>query len=322
MRKSITINLTLIRTGEKMKTKTFKVEVDGAEKEFLVKNPSLHDQREAQKVYNQAFTDAVKSKSVVRAKLEDLLKDQGLWDDDKQVKFDTLQRELLDGEKKLAKGGFGLAQAKELALRMKNVRDEIRALVSVRTSLDNHSAEGQADNARFNYLVSSCVVDNDTKQPCFASMEDYLNRSGEEVAILGAQHLANMIYGLDNDYEHNLPENKFLKKYKFVDEELRLVNKEGDFVDAEGRLVDESGRYIDKEGNFVDRFGNIVDAEGEYVVDAEPFLDDDGKPIILEEEEEVVAETTEDSTEKEAPVAKSSKSKKSKEDKAEKEESA
>ena len=106
MRKSITINLTLIRTGAKMKTKTFKVEVDGAEKEFLVKNPSLHDQREAQKVYNQAFTDAVKSKSVVRAKLEDLLKDQGLWDDDKQVKFDTLQRELLDGEKKLAKGGF------------------------------------------------------------------------------------------------------------------------------------------------------------------------------------------------------------------------
>ena len=121
-----------------MKTKTFKVEVDGAEKEFLVKNPSLHDQREAQKVYNQAFTDAVKSKSVVRAKLEDLLKDQGLWDDDKQVKFDTLQRDLLDGEKKLAKGGFGLTQAKELALRMKNVRDEIRALVSVRTSLDNH----------------------------------------------------------------------------------------------------------------------------------------------------------------------------------------
>lgn len=281
-----------------MKTKTFKVELDGTEKEFLVRNPSLQDQREAQKVYNQAFTDAVKSKSVVRAKLEDLLKDQGLWDDDKQIKFDTLQRELLDGEKKLAKGGFSLSQARELALRMKTVRDEIRSLVSVRTSLDNHSAEGQADNARFNYLVSACVVDNETKQPFFASMEDYLNRSGEEVAILGAQHLANMIYGLDNDYEHNLPENKFLKKYKFVDSNLRLVNKEGQFVDSEGRLVDESGRYIDKDGNFVDRFGNIVDADGEYVVDAEPFLDDEGNPVIVEEEPAVQAEKKVEDAEK------------------------
>ena len=32
-------------------------------------------------------------------KLEDLLKDQGLWDDDKQVQFDTLQKELLTEKK-------------------------------------------------------------------------------------------------------------------------------------------------------------------------------------------------------------------------------
>ena len=64
---------------------------------------------------------------------------------------------------------------------------------------------------------------------------------------------------------------------------------EFEFVDVEGRLVDESGRYIDKEGNFVDRFGNIVDAEGEYVVDAEPFLDDDGKPLPAGELGAIVA---------------------------------
>ena len=31
------------------------VEVEGEDKEFVVRTPSLHDQREAQKVYNQAF---------------------------------------------------------------------------------------------------------------------------------------------------------------------------------------------------------------------------------------------------------------------------
>jgi hypothetical protein len=184
-----------------MKTKTFTAQVgtEKTEKEFLVRSPSLTDQREAQKVYNQAFTDAIKSKSVVRAKLDDLLADQGLWNDEKQAKFSLLQKELLDGEKQLAKGGFSLNEAKDLAIKMKGVRDEIRDLISVRTSLDNHSAEGQADNARFNYLVSACLVYNDTKQPYFSSMEDYLNRATEPAAILGAQNLANMLYGLDND---------------------------------------------------------------------------------------------------------------------------
>jgi hypothetical protein len=267
-----------------MKTKTFKTTIDGTEKEFLVKTPSLTDQREAQKIYNQAFTDAIKSKSVVRAKLDDLLEDQGLWNDEKQAKFTSLQKDLLDGEKRLAKGGFSLNEAKDLAIKMKGIRDEIRDLISVRTSLDNHSAEGQADNARFNYLVSVCVVYNDTKQPYFNNMEDYLNRSTDSVGVLGAQNLANMLYGLDNDYESNLPENKFLKKFKFIDDKLRLVDKKGRLIDVEGRLIDESGRFIDEEGNFVDKYGNRVTSDGDYLVDTQPFLDENGNPIVLEED--------------------------------------
>jgi hypothetical protein len=238
---------------------------------------------------------------VVRAKLDDLLEDQGLWNDDKQAKFTSLQRELLDGEKRLAKGGFSLNEAKDLAIKMKSVRDEIRDLISVRTSLDNHSAEGQADNARFNYLVSVCVVYSDNKEPYFRNMEDYLNRATEEVALLGAQNLANMIYGLDNDYETNLPENKFLKKFRFVDDKLRLIDKKGRLVDADGRLIDESGRFIDEEGNFVDKYGNRVTSDGDYIVEPQPFLDDNGNPIVLEDEKKDEPTKTEPTTESPAP---------------------
>lgn len=266
-----------------MKTKTVTITIDGKPIELLVRSPSINDQREAQKIYNQAFTDAVKSKAVVRAKLDDLLQDQGLWDGEKQAKFNTLQQQILEGERRLAKGGFSLKEAKQLAIDMKRYREDIRDLISVKTSLDNHSAEGQADNARFNYLVSSCLVYNDTKQPYFKNMEDYLNRVGEDAAIKGAQTLASMLYGLDNDYESNLPENKFLKKFKFVDDKLRLIDKQGRLVDLEGRLVDENGRFIDEQGNFVDKFGNRVDEEGSYIVETAPFLDDDGNPVIVDE---------------------------------------
>jgi hypothetical protein len=267
-----------------MKTENFTVKKDEKEVQLLVRSPSLEDQREAQKAYNQAFTDAIKSKAVVRAKLDDLLEDQGLWNKEKQAKFTELQQQVLDGEKRLAKGGFNLKEAKNLALEMKKTREEIRDLISVRTSLDNHSAEGQADNARFNYLVSACVVYKDNNERYFKGLEDYLNKSDDPVALLGAQKLANMIYGLDNNFEKNLPENKFLQKFKFVDDKLRLVDKQGRLVDSEGRLVDESGRFINEKGDFVDKFGNLVDKEGEYIVDSQPFLDDDGNPIILENE--------------------------------------
>ena len=268
-----------------MKTEDFKVELDGEEKTFTARSPSLADQREAQKVYNTAFTDAIKSNSVVRAKMDDVLEDQGLWNKEKQAKYETLQEELNDGEKRLAKGGFSLVDAKKLALKMRNIRLDIRDLISVRTSLDNHSAEGQADNARFNYLVSACVVYKDNDKPYFKDLADYMDRMDDPVALEGASKLATMIYGLDNNFEKNLPENKFLKKYKFVNDELRFINKEGHTVDSDGRLVDENGRYIDKEGKFVDKDGNRVDEDGDYVVDSQPFLDDDGNPVVLEEEE-------------------------------------
>jgi hypothetical protein len=267
-----------------MKTREFNVSIDGKDTTFLVRSPSLSDQREAQKVYNQAFTDAIKSKSVVRAKLDDLLREQGLWSDEKQAEFAALQKQIIDGEKRLAKGGFALNEAKKLALEMQELRNKIKDLISVRTSLDNHSAEGQADNARFNYLVSACVVYKDNDNKYFKSLEDYLNKADDPVALLGAQNLANMIYGLDNNFEKNLPENKFLHKYKFVDDKLRLIDKRGRLVDQDGRLVDEEGRFIDEEGNFVDKEGNRVDPKGEYLFEAEPFLDDEGKPILPEAE--------------------------------------
>lgn len=279
-----------------MKTQDFKVTVDGEEKTFMVRTPTLHDQREAQKVYNQAFTDAIKSKSVVRAKMDDLLEDQGLWNAEKQAEYTGLQQDLLDGERRLAKGGFSLSEAKKLAIKMRDIRNKIRELISVRTSLDNHSAEGQADNARFNYLVSVCVVYKDSDKAYFANLEDYMNRIDDPVALAGAQKLANMIYGLDNNFEKNLPENKFLKKYKFVNDDLRFIDKQGRTIDSEGRLVDKDGRYINEAGEYVDKDGNRVDADGEYLVETQPFLDDNGQPVVLEEEKKVVE------TQNEAPV--------------------
>jgi hypothetical protein len=263
---------------------SFVVDIDGKKTEFLIRSPSFRDQREAQKVYNQAFSDAVKSGCIVRGRLNDLLKEQGLWDDQKEMRLNTIQHEILGHEQTLAKGGIGLQKARSVALEMRKLRDDLRELISSRTNLDNNTAEGQADNARFNYLVSCCLVYSDNKKGYFNSYEDYLNRSSEEIAIKAAQILASKLYGLDDNYEKNLPENKFLKQYKFVDDNLRFINKDGKLVDQDGRLIDENGRYINQNGEYVDKEGNLVDDKGDYVVQFQPFLDEDGKPVLPEQE--------------------------------------
>jgi hypothetical protein len=154
-----------------MKTRTFKSVIEGKDVTLCVRSPSVADQREATKSYNQTFSEALKAKAIVRAKLDDLLVDQGLWDDRKQLEFSTLQSLILEGERTLAKGGISLASAKEIALKMRKDRAELRDLISVKTNLDTHTAEGQADNARFNYLVSVTI----TNKGIYDNIEDAIN---------------------------------------------------------------------------------------------------------------------------------------------------
>jgi hypothetical protein len=52
-------------------------------------------------------------------------------------------------------------------------------------------------------------------------------------------------------------------------------------------LVDENGRFINDKGEFIDKNGNLVDQSGDYIVEFSPFLDENGKPIILNESESI-----------------------------------
>ena len=155
-----------------MDNDTFKVIKDGVEVELLVKSPSPKNTRESQKAYNRAFTDALNSGSIVRARLDDVMKEQKLWNDKQEQQYQTIQKKLLDNERTLAKGGIPLVQAKTYAIEMQKLREELKELITEKTTLDSHTAEGQADNAKFNFLVSACVVYKETNQPFFEGYED------------------------------------------------------------------------------------------------------------------------------------------------------
>ena len=268
---------------------TFVLKSNDKDVTFKVYEPGVAEYKEASKARNEAFIESLQNKAPLRSQINTLLRGRGQWDDERESQYNTYTKAVLDKERLLKVGGIKLSQARQVALEMKEIRGKLRNLLSDRSILDNMTAEGQADNAHFNALVTLCLVYNDEKgeeKRYFNNLDDYLVKGSTDVASKAANVLATMIYTVGDNAEKSLPENQFLTKYKFADEKLRLINKDGHLIDEEGRLIDENSRFVDKDGNFVDKFGQPINEAGDYLVDAQPFLDDDGNPII-----EVVEDT-------------------------------
>ncbi len=275
----------------------FKVEIGGVEKELAVKRPTKKDMNEATIVYHKALKEALDKNVMLRVKIESYLREQDIWNDKKELEYSNLQQVILDGKRRLDGGNMKLSEAREVALNIADARAKVRNLIAEKVQLDNFSAEGLAENAQFDCLVACCTVYNLTGERVFKSYDDFIEKAYEPWVITAASHLSKMMYNLDSNHDKKLPENQFLVKFKFMDDELRLINKEGKLVDRTGRLIDEEGRFIDAEGNYVDINGHPIDKAGNYVQEHKPFLDDDGNPIVEEAvtpEAEVVTEETKD----------------------------
>lgn len=276
----------------------------------VVKQPSAKDYRDAQLVYNKAFREALESGAMLRQKLQDYLIKQEIWSEEKQAEYEQLIEEIHTNEDAINAGGIKLAQGKSMALKLRELRAKFRNLISERQVYDSACVEGQADNARFNFLVSRCVFKQDGVTKAWANTEAYDESGAEDWAVKAASKLGEILYNLDGDYDKNLTENKFLVQYKFAREDLRLVNKEGHLVDSDGRLINEDGRFVayreDGTQYFVDRDGNEVTEDGGKKIEFKPFLDDDGNPVVLGSEtivesDDVKSESTQKSKAKKAP---------------------
>tara|TARA_R110002020_G_scaffold188153_4_gene386811 strand:+ start:1490 stop:2446 length:957 start_codon:yes stop_codon:yes gene_type:complete len=250
---------------------------------YAVRIPKVQDIKEANELRSRTFNEALSRGDLLRDQLESELRKRSLWNDNREMEYQTLRKEVLDGEYRLEKGGIKLKQAKQVALEMSEKRAKMIDLLSSRTDLDSNTCEGKADAARFNFLFACCLVYDEDDTPYFPNkLDDYLENQDDPVALQGANEYYYLISGSDS-FDSNLPEHMFLKKFKFTDDQNRLIDEEGRLVDQEGRHVDENGLYIkwNKNGTStsVDANGRKVNDEGRFEVKSSPFLDDDGSPI-------------------------------------------
>ncbi len=237
---------------------------------ILVRKPSNVILSQAQRVGAKSWTDCVRDGIMTKRELEKFMKEQGIWDDGKDEEQKKIVKEISDLEKRLfvsnthKDGKLKASEGKEIAIQMRIKRNELRDLIAERMSLEQNTAEAISDNARFDFLVANCTFyENGNK--VYNNLEEYREKADNEIAFTAATTLASMLYSVDKDFEAKLPENKFLKMFNFVDNDLSLVNSKGETVDLEGRRIDKNGYYINDEGKRVDKDGNPLDEFGNYI---------------------------------------------------------
>jgi hypothetical protein len=227
------------------------------------------------KIWNKCISDGVLTKK----ELAKFLKERKIWDEEKEKEESNIIKSLQEIERKLYLGE-GLDKKKlkisdgvQMALEMRLLRLQLRELISEKLALEENSAESLSDNARFDYLVSDCTFYSNGEK-VYRDVDDYNSKSSDEIAYAAASALAQMIYQIDSKLEESLPENKWLKSFNLVDENLSLVNKEGNLVDTQGRRIDKNGNYINEKGEKVDSAGNLLDENGNYIIQVEYEPDD------------------------------------------------
>lgn len=261
-----------------MNKKVFNTKDDnGQELNLAVIKPSPKCQVQAQLEYNKNWALAEKNGSILRRNLDDLAEKHGLWSDDLRQKVANIEKEALELERKLRSGANNFStveDAKACALKIRSLRAERLDILRARNSLDSYTAESFADSFRLQYLVSQCTVYNDgnkASQPYFTSLDNYLLLAETKLAQDAFGAYLELLYDQPTDDADEFYENKWLRKYGFVDKDNRLINKAGHYISEDGLLINKEYKYVNADEELVDKYGVRVDDSGDYIIDYAEF---------------------------------------------------
>ena len=249
--------------------KTVKIEETGEEVDMYVLKPNNDIITKADmyraKMWNKCIRDGI----IIKKELSILMEERGIWNQEKSNNEEAIGKEIQQLERKLYRGENGkrpkVSEGQRIAIDMRNLRLKLRDLITERITLEENTAEALSDNARFDYFVAECTFYKDGRK-VYDGVEDYSQKNSDEIAYAAAALLGDILYSLDPNFEGSLPENKWLKAFNLVDDELSLINVEGDLVDTHGRKVNENGYFIDDKDNRVDINGVPLSEDGNYVM--------------------------------------------------------
>lgn len=200
-----------------MKERQFKsATADGKVVEVIFKKPSQQVLTKGDFVYRTEFSNAARVGVMSNAEANKLLKDRGIWDEDKDEEERQLRTQIAILEKELAQitdKDLGLLHIEKL----RRARIDLKDLTSLYSGFLDNTAESIAADARNQFFASECSVYKTSGKKIFASLDDFRKRMDEKLAVDCYKEvlIANweQVLGIDmpSDFSPELAEDKWLR---------------------------------------------------------------------------------------------------------------
>lgn len=220
---------------------------DGKEVTCFIRKPTAKDFKDAKLYANAGVAKAIKSGNfITRSQTRDMVSKNGIWTDDNEKELVSITTDINDCLSKLKAGGIKKSEAREISIKLVDLRNKQMSLLARINELDKFTIEAQADNDEFDFLLALCFLDEEGNR-VFSSVDEYKEKAVDEPYYFTAnEELQNIIYGFGrvDEIVRARPEYQFLIENGFVDSELRLINKDGKLVDRYGNLVDDNGNLV------------------------------------------------------------------------------
>ncbi len=251
-----------------MQKAEFKVKVGDEEVGYYVVLPDGKTRKQAREVKADYFRkNAFKEGIYFTHQIQDLLKKKGLWSDEKEEEIKTVTKQIEDKLKLLQKGKSEAVPNKDklreiVVKEVKPLRTKQLELLSERSQLDSLSLESESQQLELDYLVVQSTY-TEMGDKVFQSLSEYKEKEDEPYTEAAGRELAKLIGMSNPDWFKDLPENKLLIKYKFMNEKGNYIDIDGNLISSDGKRINDKGYYINEAGEQIDDAGNKINDEGE-----------------------------------------------------------
>lgn len=192
----------------------------------VIKPENYEVHRNLKILYAQQYRELIKRGVATRSAMLDLLKQEGMWREEEENKFNNLLVEaaLLESLLENIPETDNVKQ-KETVIKLAKIRNAMLELIQIKTEPMEYVAETIADDIiKENYLVFSTFYEDGRKY--FGSYEDFKNRREEDNVKKIVATFNDELSKLNTKQLLDLPENKWLMKNGYMDKEGQVANEE------------------------------------------------------------------------------------------------
>lgn len=201
-----------------------------SKREIIISEPTPAQDKKAREIYITRYNELRLNKNlgyVPKAKILELMRELGEWDDSKDKQLADLRAELSNALTPLRNGGISLQDAKDLAAKAQIIRSRIGSLNMHITDFENQfSYESHADDAKYQYLLYTCSRYKDDDSLVFETLSDYENCANKDLINEAGKALNLMLYGDIKEMYRDITENKFLIEYGFMTTDFDIIGEE------------------------------------------------------------------------------------------------